>query len=307
VYKRQSVGNLVVVDRIASPGKRRHEGGEAYILDNNVDGSGKVQVQFVQKGKLIVSPRRILREKTLDTVSRRRANDKCSWPSLLSIHHQSKRNEGATTEKRSASPVQRPIWQKITASRDWRDGKDPLSRHPILAYLKNGRNKDFGWLRRDEAAARGKVIAGGNKNVHLDPDEKSLLVTLRRCTHNLTTKKNLSSKFSPTQDLAHAFGVSVSTARSCVMNEDLNNGSNKRKERSDAGETLFNSDRKRKQFWTAQHYHAKRLRIVYEGEGMMNEEIKADFDRLTPAELRECEAGAKRMIDQLVSTDASIT
>lgn len=72
-----SVGNLVVVDRIASPGKRRHEGGEAYILDNNVDGSGKVQVQFVQKGKLIVSPRRILREKTLDTVSRRRANDKC--------------------------------------------------------------------------------------------------------------------------------------------------------------------------------------------------------------------------------------
>jgi hypothetical protein len=39
---------------------------------------------------------------------------------------------------------------------------------------------------------------------------------------------------------------------------------------------------------------------------MTNEEIKADFDRLTPAELRECEAGAKRMIDQLVSTDASI-
>ena len=91
-----SVGNLVVVDRIASPGKRRHEGGEAYILDNNVDGSGKVQVQFVQKGKLIVSPRRILREKTLDTVSRRRANDKCSRPSLLSIHHQSKRNEGSS-------------------------------------------------------------------------------------------------------------------------------------------------------------------------------------------------------------------
>jgi hypothetical protein len=155
---------------------------------------------------------------------------------ILSIHHQSKRNEGATKEKRSAFPVQRPIWQKITAARDWREGKDPLGRHPVLTYLKNGRKKDFGWLRSEEAAARGKVIVGGKKNVHLDPEEKSLLATLRSCTHNLTTKKNPSSKFSPTQDLAHAFGVSVSTARSCLMNEELNNGSNKGKERSDAGE-----------------------------------------------------------------------
>jgi hypothetical protein len=47
--------------------------------------------------------------------------------------------------------------------------------------------------------------------------------------------------------------------------------------------------------------------MVYQGDGLTHEQIKADFDpQLDAAGLRECEAGAQRMIDQLVSINASI-
>ena len=53
--------------------------------------------------------------------------------------------------------------------------------------------------------------------------------------------------FSPTADLAYAFGVKENIVRTCVMNELKNNGSNKRKQRTDAGEMLFNTDHKQGQ------------------------------------------------------------
>jgi hypothetical protein len=142
-----------------------------------------------------------------------------------------KRNHSiGTTEKLCSSPAQRPIWQKITATRDWREDKDSGKSKPLR---------------------EGKSLLEIKKRVHLDPYGKSLLATLRRCTSNLTGKKNPSSKFSSTKDLAHAFGVGVSAVKSCPFNEEHNNGGNKRKQRLDARETIFNSDRKRKQYWTA--------------------------------------------------------
>ena len=110
-----SRGNLVVVAK-NPPGKPFHEGGDAFILDpNHADG---VLCQFVLGGKKVVSPQRILREKNIDTVSRQRACDKVSRPSLLSTHHSSKRQTNAT-EKRDSMPIIRPVYQKLIESDCW--------------------------------------------------------------------------------------------------------------------------------------------------------------------------------------------
>lgn len=270
-----SVGNLVEVAKTESPGKKFHEGGSAYILDpNHEDG---VLVQFVGQRKMVVSPRKILGEKTLDTTSRRRSCDKVSRPSLLSIHHSSKRPLSTTTEKRAASPSMRPIWQKLSDARDWKE-KDGLHRHPVLRYLKHGKkHKSSGWLRKDEALARGGIPYEEGKRKHLDPTERDLLYQLRLCTASLTGCKQSSRSFCPTKDLAHAFGVGVTVVKECLTKKESNNDSTKRKQRSDAGETIFNSDAKREKVWTAEFYHAKRQRIHFRGEALTAQEIAADF------------------------------
>jgi hypothetical protein len=73
----------------------------------------------------------------------------------------------------------------------------------------------------------------------------------------LTSLKNPSRNFSPTADLAYAFGVKENVVRTCVMNELKNNGSNKRKQRTDAGKMLFNSNKKLDKLWMSKQYYTK--------------------------------------------------
>lgn len=304
-----SVGNLVEVAKIESPGKTFHPRGDAFILDPNHEGG--VLVQYILKGKKVVSPQRILKEKRLDTVSRQRACDKVSRPSLLSTFHSSKRKldtSTTTTEKRDESHSIRPVWKKLKDSKSWESQTKGrrIDRHPILAYLKAGQNKERGWLRREEAAARGIIIQSDKKRAHLDPTEKHLLARIRQCIEGLTEYKQGSKKFKPMSDLAHAFGVGKTQTRTVGTNELETNGTNKCKQRSDAGETLFNSDKKRKLVWTAEHYHRKKQCILYRGDGLTEQEIKASFVQLSPMELLQCRAGAERMKDMLVNIDELI-
>ena len=83
----------------------------------------------------------------------------------------------------------------------------------MLAYLQKGREKDSGWLQKEESDANNELIEDWKSRVHSKEREKDLLVKIRACIVPLITLKKPSHSFSPTKDLAYAFGVSVSIAK----------------------------------------------------------------------------------------------
>ena len=65
------------------------------------------------------------------------------------------------------------------------------------------------------------------------------MIKIRQHTEQYSTVRAASRAFSPTKDLAHAFGVGVSVVKASSLNQINNNGSNKRIQRTDVGETLI--------------------------------------------------------------------
>ncbi len=116
--------------------------------------------------------------------------------------------------------------------------------------------------------------------IHFDHDERSLMIKIRKSKQQLTSLKSPSRYFSPTADLAYAFGVKENLVRTWVMKEMKNNGSNKRKQRTDAGETLFNSNKKRDQVWTSKQYFMKLQHKINEGDAIPRREINERFNNL---------------------------
>jgi hypothetical protein len=167
------------------------------------------------------------------------------------------------------------------ASQNWLTNQKKIENHQILTYLREGREKEFGWLRKEDADASKKTIMSVKERVHLDSSEKDLLVKIRNCTQQYSTFKDPSSKFSPTKDLAHAFGVSVDMVKRCITNQYNNNGSNKRKQRSDAEQSLVTSNKRQTQVWTAKHYFKKQQRILVGGEQLTTAELNIKFNTLT--------------------------
>jgi hypothetical protein len=126
-----SMGDLVEVAKIDKRGIPAHEGGQAYIRQLNHQNSGNVLVEFILGGRLVVPPAKILREVTLDTLSRRLACDKISRPSFMSIHHarsKQRQQSGAATatEARSESTTTHHVYQKFLESR--------VDRHPMYSF-----------------------------------------------------------------------------------------------------------------------------------------------------------------------------
>ena len=77
--------------------------------------------------------------------------------------------------------------------------------------------------------------------------EKDILVKIRACIESLITVTKPSHYFSPKKELAYAFGVSVSLVKQCITHQIINNGSNERKQRTDADETIITSNKQRTQ------------------------------------------------------------
>ena len=96
----------------------------------------------------------------------------------------------------------------------------------------------------------------------------------------LTGLKKPLRNFSPTADLAYAFGVKETVVKTCAINEESNNASTRRKCRSDAGLTIFNFDQRREQVWTEKTNYAKKQRVINKGEGLTQEEIDTNFAQL---------------------------
>jgi hypothetical protein len=148
-----SIHNLVFVDK--NPlGKRADEGGNAWII--NIEENG-IQVQFTLDGrKRLVLPCRILREANIDVFARQRTCDNLPCPSLLSIHHSSKRHNNKSTERRATQQSTRSLYKKLLLPQNWPSCKN-FDNNPMLTYLQEGREKDSGWLRKEEAEANNEL------------------------------------------------------------------------------------------------------------------------------------------------------
>jgi hypothetical protein len=79
----------------------------------------------------------------------------------------------------------------------------------MLAYLQKGREKEFGWLCKEETEASNTQVEKGIKCVYLDPDEKDLLVKILLLHSTILNLETTIIQVFPAKDLAHAFGVSV--------------------------------------------------------------------------------------------------
>ena len=170
-----SINNHVLVGKNPH-GKRADEGGNAWIRGIEENG---VKVQFTLDGrKRLVSPQRILSKANIDTLARQHACDDLPRASLLSVYHSSKRHTNTKTEKRSTQQTIRPVYKKLLASQNWVSNQKKIENHPMLTYLQEGREKEFGWLQKEEADASKKTITSGKERVHLDASKKELLVNL---------------------------------------------------------------------------------------------------------------------------------
>jgi hypothetical protein len=108
-------------------------------------------------------------------------------------------------------------------AQQWKpSSKSKLS--PLMTYLKKGREKPFGWLRQEEADACNKTVSTNKQKVFLDEAEKNLLIKIRQHTEQYSTVIAASRAFSPTKDLAHAFGVGVSVVKACISNLMISTG-----------------------------------------------------------------------------------
>ncbi len=75
--------------------------------------------------------------------------------------------------------------------------KSNTDKPPMLTYIRSGRQREHGWLCKDEATA-----LNNKTKVHLDHKERSLMIKIRKCTRQLTSLKNPLRNISPTADLA---------------------------------------------------------------------------------------------------------
>jgi hypothetical protein len=78
-----------------------------------------------------------------------------------------------------------------------------------------------------------------------------------------------------------------------------------RKQQTDAGETLFNSNKKRDQVWTSRQYYTKLQNKINEGDTIPRHKINQRFDNLSD-EKKTIQTGAERMKGMLVNIDELI-
>ena len=80
--------------------------------------------------------------------------------------------------------------------------------------------------------------------------------------------------YDPVDDLAHAYGVSTFKVKNCVMVNMKNNSVKNRRERSDKGRTLFNSQDMRDRHFIPLNNYMKTKRKQHPGERFTNTQLR---------------------------------
>ena len=168
------------------------------------------------------------------------------------------------------------IFDAFKASRYWQGGP-----HPVLTHLKEGKeNKEPGWMRREvkEAMQLPSTPIG-----QLKSPEKRLLSRIKDTSSALTPSKM--KGFNTTSDHAYAWNKS----RSGIHRVDAQNLADatltaSRKQRTDAGKSVFTCELKRKQVFTRLDYYKRWIRHNNPGEPYNDSDLRAAFELLSEEE-----------------------
>ena len=153
--------------------------------------------------------------------------------------------------------------------------------HPLYEYLKNGMNKDKGWLRQ--------IIKDNNE---ADEDSKYLNGKESKVLHTIST---MFSAVDPCcgmytgyrRYINYAFAISDKTAVRHFQRFIENDFEIGRKKRSDEGSSVFNSKRKRDITFTAYNAYKKHRNSQYrESMHRVPEAVyRAEYEKLTEAQI----------------------
>ena len=153
------------------------------------------------------------------------------------------------------------------------------SDHPFVTYILDGKNNEKGWLlhhhREAVVDSKDKVPKGRKKS----PSEISFIVMQYFMIKSLprTYKLGLVTSF------CHAWGMSVSGLKKLVSNYVMSLGTNVFSERKDKYDSVFNSEKKRKEAFSPYNIFKKRRRrehYSYYNEYLESKELKKEWEKI---------------------------
>ncbi|OEU05754.1 hypothetical protein FRACYDRAFT_258384 [Fragilariopsis cylindrus CCMP1102] len=149
----------------------------------------------------------------------------------------------------------------------------------LLQTLKEGKeNKQPGWLRRDVKEA---LQLPSTPSGQLKSPERRLLSKIKDTSSALTPSKT--KGFNMLSNHAHAWGKSKSTIQRCdTLANPLLTAS--RKQRTDAGKSIFTCEIKRKQVFTPLDFYKRYIRHNNPGEPYNDSDLRAAFELLSTEE-----------------------
>ena len=153
------------------------------------------------------------------------------------------------------------------------------SDHPFVTFILDGKNNEKGWLlhhhREAVVDSKDKVPKGRKKS----PSEISFIVMQYFMIKSLprTYKLGLVTSF------CHAWGMSVSGLKKLVSNYVMSLGTNVFSERKDKYDSVFNSEKKRKEAFSPYNIFKKRRRrehYSYYNEYLESKDLKKEWEKI---------------------------
>ena len=289
-------GQLVHVAPQNFVGRPNSEGGNGFVQKDHAD--GLFDIRYCMDGSLEknVNRLRITSLNPLVTTARRTNGTDVARPSILAPSHQPQQRSSPLTQPPTPPTSPRGIKHIIIQSRGW--SKYEPHPNPLLVHLRDGRSKPKAWLRiyEGEYNKYEKGTKKGEMKSHLNELENNKLVRIKSELERiilLFDREQWPEGFTPHADLAYAYGVSAHKVRHCVNFHLRNNCSEKRKVRSDAGRTIFNSPEMRKKTYTPYNYFKKLQWKNNPGMIILDKELKEAYDKLDELQLHEMKLGAE--------------
>ena len=264
----------------------------AYVTAVNEDGTVNVRYTIKRSKSFNVLPERI-HSASLAVSARCRSPDEATRPSLLSPHHSPMvwNSLEGRRQQRGRAKHYKPIADVLSENRSWNNHCS--EENPLMAYLRDERKKnDKGWLRLRERENAGLPAVALNKQ--LETTEKTMVVNVMSAFDGVQVPEGSH----PMSDLAYGMAKNPRSLKYVYERFLNNNFSNERKERSDKGNNIFNSQKKRNATFTTLNAFKKARRAESRGEHFSDKELKAVFDGLSPNERRCYEVMAEGHLQQ---------
>ena len=211
-----------------------------------------------------------LQQTSVFSTTRRRQQEGCAQqPSLLMPTTTRIRNAPAAlpTIAPTFAPFSvRDVLQRATKFQTTISNQDE---HPCYRLLKHGERKQKGWLRRQEHLLRNNSLNNMKSNLQEDEKQSILLLKLTLSLHTLPFASLL----------AHAWGLDKTSVNRVVKGILKRKEISKRTFRKDKGKTVFNCDKKRKQFFTPYS--------VFRKKKQMNKQHSCDENAPSAEEIRD--------------------